>query len=896
VEVLEHLFLGVAYIAVIGFLISGLDDLLFDSGFLVYLFRRRKQPHLTLQQLKLAPEQWIALLVPAWQEGGVVNKMAEYAARVVLYEKYDIFIGVYPNDPETNKCVDEVVAANPRIHKVVVPHNGPSSKADCLNWIYRAMRANESAGVREYSVIAIHDAEDVIHPLVLKLYNYFIPRQYDMGQVPVFALEHPVWSHWVANTYIDDFAELHTKDLFVRETIKGVVPSAGVGTAFARLALDALAANNHDEPFRVGNLTEDYEVAIRMKRAGYRAGLINYPVDRIVRCRHRDGSLGPPETITEIVAVRETFPTTFSTAVRQRSRWILGIAFQTWEQAGWGGTWPMRYTLVRDRRAPLTHLLNMLGYIVLAYVLFQWTFRNTGWATNVHLRPLFQTDSLLWKITIIDTCLLGYRAVQKFISVLLIHNAKQAFASLPRVVVGNILNFAATMRATQMYLAHKLFKKPIVWHKTQHVFPDEAELREYTKTIEDLLVEEGLVTREQIFDALQGDAMGSTPARLLRMGLLEERDFTGVWAKHSRLPAQKIDPRQLSLDLLQKYPEQNSIETQGVPIVPSDGRLVMAFCEPPNDRQLSALHDFFRTPVRPVLAMPSNISLARWRAYPRTILVPSPLQSSLEKFQQAAGATDRFFLDAQIAAHRARQSLPDTMVDLGMLSEPEARRLWAEVVGFAPSSPAEASLDQQRYFHFGPIFWWLHRLLPLAADTVLSAAPPHRELMRLAPGNWLSVLPAKIDLLTRRLGIEMDPDKVLLDTLLAKGLLKPDQAPNLPALRGLVKDPLSKWLVFRGLLTEAQINNVFREISSLPAAKGWAAPDVRRLAPVLPPGFPEAHGVFCLSETENRLTIGLSQMPSTAVLRDIYDRLDNRPILFQALNIEDAQAIRALLQ
>src|SRR5207247_7730278 len=106
-----------AYVAAIGFLINGLDDLFFDVGFLHYLVRHRNERHLTLQDLKLASEQWIALLVPAWLEGGVVNKMAEYASRIIIYEKYDIFIGVYPNDPETNECVDNICALNPRIHK-----------------------------------------------------------------------------------------------------------------------------------------------------------------------------------------------------------------------------------------------------------------------------------------------------------------------------------------------------------------------------------------------------------------------------------------------------------------------------------------------------------------------------------------------------------------------------------------------------------------------------------------------------------------------------------------------------------------------------------------------------------------------------------------------------------
>jgi bacteriophage N4 adsorption protein B len=532
-EIVEYIFLILAYVVVIGFFVSGLDDLFFDAQFLFYLWRNRKKRVIALKELRLEQEQWIAVLVPAWQEGGIVNKMAEHAARVLLYEKYDVFIGVYPNDPETNESVDRICVENPRLHKVVVPHPGPTNKADCLNACYRAMRANEVPGTREYRLVAIHDAEDILHPLVLKVYNYFVPREYDMAQVPVFALELPALKYWTGNTYIDDFAELHTKDQFAREAIGGVVPSAGVGTVFLRESLDKLAAANGDDPFYTNNLTEDYEIGIRIKRAGYRTGMISYPVERIVRRKQRDGSLGPPETITEVVAVRENFPTSFRAAVRQRTRWILGISFQTWAQAGWAGTLPMRYTLLRDRRAPLTHFINVLGYLVLAYVLFQWAFLHSPWASKFYLRPLFISDSLLWKITIIDTCLLAYRAAQKLISVATVYNWKQALFSIPRMVVNNLINFTATIRATKAFLVHKVFGKELVWQKTSHVFPGEAELREFKRTIEDLLVEEGLATREEIFQALKVEKGSSAPLALLRLGLLDEKSFTDVWARYS---------------------------------------------------------------------------------------------------------------------------------------------------------------------------------------------------------------------------------------------------------------------------------------------------------------------------------------------------------------------------
>lgn len=899
-EIIENIFQVLAYVAVIGFLVSGLDDLFFDSNFLVYLFRQRKKPHLTLQQLRLAQEQWIAVFVPAWQEGGIVNKMAEYAARVIQYEKYDIFIGVYPNDPETNRCVDEICAENPRLHKVVVPHPGPTSKADCLNWIYRAMRLNEVPGTREYKLIAIHDAEDVIHPLVLKVYNYFVPRFYDMGQVPVFALELPPLTNWVGNTYVDDFAELHTKDLFARESLGGVVPSAGVGTAFARATLDHLAGENGGDPFRVGNLTEDYEVAIRLQRAGFRAGMLNVPVDRIVRRKRRDGTLGPPETVTEIVAVRENFPNKFRSAVRQRSRWILGIAFQTWEQTGWRGTLPMRYTLVRDRRAPLTHLINMIGYVTVGFVLFQYAFQHTPWAANFFIRPVFAADSLLWKIAIIDTWLLAYRAIQKFISVYAIYNFKQACFSIPRVVVGNIINFIATTRALWMYLAHKWFGRPIVWLKTAHVFPGEAELREYRKSIEDLLVEAGLATREQIFQALRMEKAGSAPLSLLRMGLLDEKQFTQIWARHSALPVRFINPYEVPPTLLSRFPERQSVALESLPVEERQDEVTIAFREPPANGMLSRIRQHFGGSIEPILAQPSNIAYARDRAYPRLLLPVTRLATATELFRQAGNVDPAMFVEALSSHHATRRSLPDVMVDMGLLAESRARQIWAEALNYPPPGRDALHLDQQAYFRMGPSFWWLHRMIPVGRDTVATATPPHPDLIALleqklgARPGFIAEVPGKLELLTRTSGAELDPDQALLDCLAGKGILKKEELPNLKSMRSLVSDPIPKWLLLQKKVTEEQLHQTFMEICYLPLAQSWNSDEVARLLPILPPGFSHEHGCYPLKVTRENITLGLSTLPSAQTLRDLHDRLFGYPLFFQAVSFSDAQRLREI--
>ncbi|SCM51026.1 adsorption protein B [Hafnia alvei] len=96
-------------------LISGIDDLFID---IVYWARRiwrslttyKKHKHLSHKELYKPDEKPLAIMVPAWNETGVIGNMAELAATTLDYENYHIFVGTYPNDPDTQRDVDEVCA------------------------------------------------------------------------------------------------------------------------------------------------------------------------------------------------------------------------------------------------------------------------------------------------------------------------------------------------------------------------------------------------------------------------------------------------------------------------------------------------------------------------------------------------------------------------------------------------------------------------------------------------------------------------------------------------------------------------------------------------------------------------------------------------------------------
>lgn len=178
----------IAIVVAIAMLVSGIDDLFID---IVYWLRNawrrltvyRQHDRLNYQALYEREEQPLAIMVPAWHETGVIGQMAELAATRFDYENYQIFVGTYPNDPDTQKDVDEVCVRFPNVHKVVCARPGPTSKADCLNNVLDAIFQFERKANLSFAGFILHDAEDVISDMELRLFNYLVGRK-DLIQIP----------------------------------------------------------------------------------------------------------------------------------------------------------------------------------------------------------------------------------------------------------------------------------------------------------------------------------------------------------------------------------------------------------------------------------------------------------------------------------------------------------------------------------------------------------------------------------------------------------------------------------------------------------------------------------------------------------------------------------------
>lgn len=176
-------------------LVSGLDDLAvalacLSRWIIGRLSHGRSERPPDDAALDAIPRKQIAVFVPLWQEQHVIRRMLEHNLAANRYPCVDFFLGAYPNDAATQAAVRAVERTHHNVHLAVCPHDGPTSKADCLNWIYQRMLLFEEQNGVRFDIVATHDAEDLIHPDAFRWINYFAER-YEMVQIPVLALPTP---------------------------------------------------------------------------------------------------------------------------------------------------------------------------------------------------------------------------------------------------------------------------------------------------------------------------------------------------------------------------------------------------------------------------------------------------------------------------------------------------------------------------------------------------------------------------------------------------------------------------------------------------------------------------------------------------------------------------------
>ena len=559
---------------VIWLTISGLDDLVLIA---LWLWLRYKSPTIRSQSRVFnEPERPLAIFTPLWQESGVVRQMVTHNLTAIRYSRFHLFIGAYPNDEPTVEAIRELERRFPNVHLALVPHNGPTSKADCLNWIYQQMLIHEEASFQHFEAIITHDAEDLIHPDSLHAINENL-GEYDMVQVPVLPLPTGI-GDWVHGVYIDEFSEFQARDLFVRARLGGFLPSAGVGTAFSRKALEGLAFTAENRIFEPSCLTEDYENGFRVKALGFRQILLP----------------GGPE----VVATREYFPRTLGAATKQRTRWVTGIVWQGLERHGWQGGPRQWWWHWRDRKGLIGNPISLLTNVLFAVGLFV-PFPETG---------------ILGRFVV---GMFVLQTVSRALIVSEVYGWRHALAAPLRIPLANAINSVAGVRATWRYWKSKVRGEPLVWLKTAHQYPNRTALEAHRPTLQEVLLHSNYCTQLQVDDAISG----KPPGRLLsdwmvEQGVVSESDMYEALSLQLCVPLAIVDPQTVPPGTARALPAHVVREWSVIPIERQDGELLLAAPElPPEDVQRN-LREYTRMPVRFALVTRSNYDSLRRAVLP----------------------------------------------------------------------------------------------------------------------------------------------------------------------------------------------------------------------------------------------------------------------------------------
>ncbi|RJO66579.1 MAG: hypothetical protein C4523_12140 [Myxococcales bacterium] len=673
-----------------------------------------------------------------------------------------------------------------------------------------------------FEIFVLHDCEDVIHPKEFKLFNFLmtnVPQtsrpknepyreQFDFVQLPVFPLEigilpdgeeiapltrslkrwrtinpakwiaespRTLWRlaragflmlrnikrHVVSATYMDEFAEHHTKDMVVRREIEGLVPSAGVGTGISRSALGRLAGQNkQNDIFNDVHLTEDYEISLALKNLGMKQYFVVEPVKML---KYWQSKLDETYEVDEFVATKEFFPDSIRRSIRQKTRWIMGITYQTMFPGrkdnpfvdffyGWQGTMVTKYTLLRDRKSLVTNYINILGYVVFFYCLvkvilvemidYDWSFAR-----------IFPPSSYIWWLLLFNAVLMVERFLQRFHAVRKIYGLKQSVYFLLRTVfvigliLGNFINFMATLGATRRYFgwllsskflpakktaqkdatatdaaqpgsaAHEKKKSRLVWGKTEHAYLSEDQMREYVNRLGALAVRNRLLKPEQLTEALEVQRRDRKKLGevLKNMGVIDDASFSLLYAQQLSMPSHEIDSLEIDTALLEIIPEDLAIEYRMVPLtLEPSGALVVAVADPVDEESQRRLQERVGRKLRFVITYESDLDFSRRRAYGKLVKTTAvPVQKLGVYLLERNHITETQLSEALYLQKVQRKPLGEVLMGMGLIDEFQLDAYFRETLGIAftridPDRTPAALLER-----FPRAFCQIYRTVPL---------------------------------------------------------------------------------------------------------------------------------------------------------------------------------------
>jgi adsorption protein B len=570
-------------ILVVTLLLSGIDDLV--PSFICLWFRYVRRLHLRyLPPPDLVRERKIAIFVPCWNEAAVIGSMVRHNISAVRYRNYDFFLGVYPNDKATGAAARQLAETFRNVHVAVCAKPGPTSKADCLNSIYRRMAAYEAEHSAYYDTVLLHDAEDLIHPEALAVISRERTRN-AMVQIPVLPLKTPA-TELTHGCYCDDFAEYQSVDMRARQFSGSFIPSCGVGTGLARHVLQRLSEERKGRIFDPASLTEDYETGVYVFRSGYRPRFVPLQPD----------SQG-------FRATREYFPRTVRAAIRQRTRWVTGIALQSWKRDGWRGSFNTKYWFWRDRKGLIANPLGLFTNLLFLLGAADWM------AAHLAHRPwhFAIANPALIRLCCLSSALQCVRLGMRVYFTGRVYGPAMACGVPVRFFHGSFINCCASLRALWQFSRSYFRKEPLRWLKTDHSYPNRASLSPQARSLAEVLVSEGYIEEdllEQVKTEIRSDEF--LAALLLERGIINEENISQAVSLKGAVPLVSVTLAECRKRIARLLPREVGKRFHIIPYSVKDGKLFVVGPTVPEGNWQAELSSWTRLPIEFQLVTRSN--------------------------------------------------------------------------------------------------------------------------------------------------------------------------------------------------------------------------------------------------------------------------------------------------
>ena len=590
------------------YLICGIDDTIWIICALISRLVHHKKSNdenLSFDTLRKTPPKMLAVSIASWHEANVIGDVITNFLNTTDYPKsmYHLFVGVYPNDPDTIAAVSTISKTFPNVHPIINCKNGPTTKAQNINHVIREIKRFEKEHQIRFASLTIHDSEDVIHTYELLATNYLIDS-HDALQFPVFPiLEMPRFRNFFRQlttaTYADEFAENHYITLVQRKNMNAFVPCAGTGFALSRKCIDQFGDG---DVLPSESLTEDYLLSMIL----YKKGIpLHYVLDRLPRVM-KNGKIR-----TDFITTRSLFPSTFRAAVKQKTRWTYGITMQAVHFRdifqSHGVPLAGRYSFYKDLKAKLLNLLPLLGYIASIYGIA---------AIFLNLDPFYTPNSPVAYMAIAVLIMTIIRQVFRGYALYHVYGFRSVFFGclLPplfpiRLIYGNIINFIATCRAFLMKFSSRQpvtlkhtdksknpQRKVIRWAKTDHTFLSRDQLRRYRRMLGDTLIVQGYLTAEQFLDALDhvdkehGQQIG---AYLIQQGIITEEQMIRALGhvKHIQFIPDEV-ARRLDYEKSVKHFQLERLQALRIlPLTVENETWIIGICNTTTDQDLQVFQE-----------------------------------------------------------------------------------------------------------------------------------------------------------------------------------------------------------------------------------------------------------------------------------------------------------------